>query len=189
VRRLAAAAGCLGLLLAAAALAPGLGPPPGQARAEGAECVWHRHSRRVVRHVRRHGRRRRVVRRRHWWSCDAVAPPAAPEADPPPQVEPEEPLPNRLGVRADEYYFVLSRPQVSAGEVTIELDNRGEDAHDLHLRRQGSGEEADVEIGETQSLQRATAKFDLPPGTYTLWCGMPGHREKGMETTLVVGGS
>ncbi|MGE5409249.1 MAG: hypothetical protein ACM3NV_11635 [Syntrophothermus sp.] len=185
----AATAACLALLAATAALPAGLGPAPEGSRAAAAECAWHRHSKRVVRHVRRHGKRRTVARWRRWWSCDPAAtspgpqpPAAAPEPEP-------EPVANRLGVRAVEYYFVLSRPRVSAGEVTIELDNRGEDGHDLRLQRQGGGEEPVLEIAETQSLQHTTASFDLPAGTYELWCGLPGHREKGMETTLVVDGA
>jgi plastocyanin len=184
--RAAATVACLALLGVAMAPAPGWAPRVG--RAEAAACVWHRHTKRVVRHVRRHGQHRTVSRRRHWWTCDGTpTPPIAPASPAPPAGEPET-TSNRLGVRAVEFYFVLSRPGVEAGEVTIELDNRGEDAHDLNLQRQGGGEEPVLELGETQSLQRATARFDLAAGTYRLWCSLPEHREKGMETTLVVGG-
>ncbi|HVO54628.1 MAG TPA: hypothetical protein VMT37_09455 [Solirubrobacterales bacterium] len=188
MRRGAAAAVCLALL-GAAALLPVAGPGAAGARAETPECSWHRHAKRVVRHVRRHGKRQRVVRVRHWWTCDAAAgdPGGTPSPPAPPPPEPE-PTANRLGVRASEYYFILSRPSVSAGELTIELNDQGEDAHDLHLQREGGGEEPVFEIEETQSLQHSTAKFDLPAGTYKLWCSLPQHREKGMETTLVVSG-
>jgi plastocyanin len=187
MKRAAATVACLAFLGAAVALVPALGGLSGGGRAEAAECTWHRHSKRIVKHLRRHGKRHRVVRWTHWWSCDAVAgTPDSPQPLPPTS-EPE-PVANRLGVRSSEYYFVLSRPSVSAGEVTIELDNRGEDAHDLNLQREGGEGEPVLEIGETQSLQHATASFDLPAGSYKLWCSLPGHREKGMETTLVVNG-
>jgi plastocyanin len=187
MRRGAGAAVCLALLGAAVALLPAAGLGTAGARADTAECGWHRHSKRVVKHVRRHGKRHRVVRWRHWWSCDPVAgaPSEAPSQTPPPTSEPE-PVTNRLGVRASEYYFILSRPTVSSGEVTVELNNQGEDAHDLSLQREGSGEEPLLEVEETQSLQHTVAEFDLPAGTYRLWCSLPTHREKGMETTLVV---
>lgn len=189
MRRALASAALCALLGGAVALGPGLGLLPGGERAAAAECTWTKHTKRVVKKVRRHGKLRRAVRHRHFWTCDTVAPapsgPVGPSS--PPAGEPEpEPVANRLGVRASEFYFILSRPSVSAGEVTIELDNRGEDAHDLNLQREGGGEEPVLEISETQSTQHATAKFDLPAGTYKLWCGLPEHREKGMETTLVV---
>ena len=194
MRRAAAALTCLGLL-AALALAPGpdwIGGAGGSAQA--AECGWVRHSKRATVRVRRHGRVRRVARTRHWWSCEPVASPplASPAAPtvpaPAPAPAPEaEPTANRLGVKSAEYSYTLSRPSVEAGEVTIELDNRGEDAHNLNLQREGSAE-APLQVPETESQQRSTVEFDLPAGTYRLWCSLPQHEERGMHATLVVGG-
>jgi plastocyanin len=157
----------------------------GSGRAEAAECLWQRHTKRVVKHVRRHGRVGRVVRYRHWWTCEPVAPPASttPPA-PPPGPEPEEEA-NRLAVKSVEYYFVLSRPKVHAGELTVELNNQGQDAHNLNLQAE-SGEGEVLQVPETQSLDHSVAHFDLAPGKYRLWCSLPEHEEKGMHTTLVV---
>ncbi len=192
MRRAAATAACLALLGVAVALVPATGwAPTGATPADAAECTWQRHTKRVVKRVRRHGKARRVVRQRHWWtrSCQPPVPvPVAAAPSPAPAPSEPEPIANRLGVRANEYYFTLSRASVAAGELTVELDNRGEDAHDLRLQRQGSGEEPVLELAETQSLQHTSASFDLPAGTYKLWCSLPGHREAGMETTLQVGG-
>jgi plastocyanin len=164
-------------------------PVPASASAAAAECSWKRHSKRVVKRVHRHGKLRRVVRQRHWWTCaPVVAAPAAPAPAPAPTIasEPEpEPEANRLAVKGAEYYFVLSRPSVRAGAVTVELNNQGEDPHNLNLRLEGSGEEPD-QIAETDSGQRTVATFDLPAGKYRLWCSLPQHEEKGMTTTLVV---
>ncbi len=166
-------------------------------------CQLRRHSKRVTRHVRRHGKLRAVRRTRHWWSCDAAPAAPAPTAPAPsptpapapvtpvdpgpaPTPEPElEPGPSRLSVKAAEYSYTLSRPTVTAGEVTIELDNRGQDAHDLNLRQVGS-EGTPLEITETESLQRSRAHFTLEPGVYRLWCSLPTHDERGMHATLVV---
>lgn len=152
-------------------------------------CRWERHSKRVVKRVRRHGKVRRVVRWKHWWTCVplAIAPPASVLAPaPPPAPEPEpEPEANRLSVKGAEYYFVLSRPSVRAGEVTVELNNQGEDPHNLNLRLEGSGGEPQ-QIAETDSGQRTVATFDLPAGKYHLWCSLPEHEGKGMATTLMV---
>jgi plastocyanin len=163
----------------------------GAGRAEAAECLWQRHTKRIVKHVRRHGRVRKVVRHKHWWTCTPVAAPATTAPPPPaepapvPIDQPPEETANRLAVRSAEYYFVLSRPSVRAGEVTVELNNQGQDAHNLNLQLEG--EEGEVlAIPETQSLQRSVAHFELAPGTYRLWCSLPEHEEKGMHTTLVV---
>jgi plastocyanin len=176
-------------LVGALALAPASDWSPHGGRAEAAECSWHRHSKRVVKHVRRHGRTRRVVRTRRWWTCDQVPPaaaaPTAPAPAPGPAPEPEPPS-NRLGVKAHEYAYELSRPEVSAGEVTIELNNQGEDAHNLNLQRQGGAGEPVYAISDTESQQQRSAHFDLPEGTYRLWCSLPTHEEEGMYATLIV---
>ena len=180
------------LVLAGTAFLP-LSPAqlqPGEAAA--AECAWKRQVKRVVKRVRRDGKVRRVVRRRVRWVCVprvtmpvVLAPAPVPPPPPlPPEPEPE-PAANRLAVKAAEYFYVLSRPSVRAGEVAIELNNRGEDPHNLNLREKGS-ESAPHELPETDSLQRNVASFDLPAGDYRLWCSLPEHEERGMYTTLVV---
>jgi len=123
------------------------------------------------------------------WSCvpQAEATPIPALAPTPPAISEPEPEPeaNRVSARAAEYYFVLSRPKVKAGAVTVELNNQGEDPHNLNLRREGDTGEP-LQIPEAASLQRNVASFDLPAGKYRLWCSLPEHEEKGMETTLRV---
>lgn len=179
----AVAATVAAVVLALAAIGGDAAP-----RAGAAECVAHRHAKRVVRHVRRHGRLRKVVRHKHWWSCDPAAAPApvvepapAPLPGPtlltsePPASEPElEAEANRLAVKSVEYYFVLSRAKVKAGSLTVELNNQGEDPHNLNIQREGDSSEP-LQIAETDSLQRNVATFDLPAGTYRLWCSLPEH--------------
>lgn len=161
--------------------------------AAAADCKWEQHSKRVVKRMRRHGKVRKVVRWKHQWTCVpqaaapiATAPPPAPAPTAPSSPEPEpEPEANRVAARASEYYWVLSRPKVKAGAVTVELNNQGEDPHNLNLQREGDGGEP-LQIPETDSLQRNVANFDLPTGKYRLWCSLPEHEEKGMHTTLTV---
>jgi len=175
-------------LIASLADVPG-SPPLAPERAAAADCAWQRQVKRVVKRVKRHGKVRRVVRRRVRWACVPVAaapvptaPALAPSTPPAPEPEPEA---NRLAVKSAEFYFVLSRPSVKAGEVTIELNNQGEDPHNLNLRPEGDDGEP-LHIPETASQQRNVASFDLPAGKYNLWCSLPEHEEKGMATTLVV---
>jgi plastocyanin len=187
-------------LVAAAALAlvvspraPDPVPQLGTDRAAAAECTWQRQVKRVVKRVKRHGKVRRVVRRKVRWVCvPAAVPVAAAPAPTPltpgsPAPDPEpEPEANRLAVKAREFYYVLSRPSVKPGEVTIELNNQGEDPHNLNLLLEGSEDEP-LQIPETASLDRNVASFDLPAGKYRLWCSLPEHEEKGMTVTLMVG--
>jgi plastocyanin len=195
-RGLAAVAGLA--LIAALALAPDAGwIAPGNSAAA-AECAWHRHSKRVVKRVVRGGKPRRVSRARRWWTCDSLpapqlqasAPPApaAPAAAPPA----EEPALARLGVRAqefgpEEYAYTLSRPSLAAGEAIVELNNQGEDPHNLNLQLAG-GAGPLLQTPDTDPLQRTSARFTLPAGVYRLWCSLPEHDERGMNATLVVDG-
>jgi plastocyanin len=187
---LTAVAAVLALVGAAALPTSPVQLQPSEAAAAG--CTWKPHVKRVVKRVRRDGKVRRVVRRRVRWVCVpgvtmpvVVLPPAPVPPAPPPAPEPE-PEANRLAVKAAEYFYVLSRPSVRAGEVTIELNNRGEDPHNLNLREEGD-EGAPYELPETDSLQRSVAGFDLSAGSYRLWCSLPEHEANGMYTTLVVG--
>jgi plastocyanin len=177
---------CLGLV---AAVAMATGPSAGAATAPAEGCSWQRHSKPVVKHLRRHGHLRRVKRVKHWWTCDpqpaafapaaALPPPATPSAQEP------EPQASRLGVKAVEYSYTLSRPEVSAGETIVELNNQGEDPHNLVLEHEGTEDPA-LEIPSTPATSQADADFTLSPGTYRLYCSLYKHEAKGMEATLVV---
>jgi plastocyanin len=186
---------CLAALTVALVVSVGAqGPVPqlGTDRAAAADCTWQRQVKRVVKRVKRHGKVRRVVRRMVRWTCVPVAaapvvPAPVPAAPAPPSLDPEpEPEANRLAVKAAEFYFVLSRPSVEPGQVTIELNNRGEDPHNLNLMLEGGGGEPMV-LPETDSEERSVAAFDLPAGKYKLWCSLPEHEEQGMAATLQVG--
>jgi plastocyanin len=93
--------------------------------------------------------------------------------------------PARVQVIAKEYSFTLSRPEVPAGEVVLELVNRGEDAHNLHVAEGTAG----TEQGATPNTEPGAVRdlhVTLRPGSYTLFCSLPGHEAKGMHATLVV---
>jgi plastocyanin len=157
-------------------------------------CNWQRHAKIVVKHLRGHGHPRRVKRIKHWWTCEAqpslIQPQPALPATPTPATPPtEEPQPEigHLGVKAVEYSYTLSRPEVGAGEVIVELNNQGEDPHNLVLEHEGT-EDPELEIPSTASVSQASAHFNLAPGTYRLYCSLYKHESKGMVATLVVSG-
>jgi uncharacterized cupredoxin-like copper-binding protein len=64
-------------------------------------------------------------------------------------------------------------------EVTVELTNAGTIEHDFSL------DEANLKV-LVQATETQTGTFNLPAGTYTFYCSVPGHREAGMEGTLTV---
>jgi hypothetical protein len=68
-------------------------------------------------------------------------------AAPPP---PTPPSPARVQVIAREFSFTLSRPTVPAGEVIIELLNRGQDAHNLNLAPVSDESEATGTFASTE---------------------------------------
>jgi hypothetical protein len=94
------------------------------------------------------------------------------------------PTPARVGVGAKEFHLVLSRPSVKAGVVEIELQNDGEDPHDLRVRRIGGKHTFSIPL--TKPGSRSSASFNLKPGRYRLWCSVASHSVLGMQAVLRV---
>jgi plastocyanin len=189
------------LALGAASVATG-GPAGGEAGAASTTCVWIKHTKRVVKHVRRHGQRRRVVHLKHYRSCRKVAvpeppPTTAPAPTPTPPAEPApaptpEPEPNALGVSAYDqggFRYELSHPTVRAGQLTLQLNNRGEDPHSMDMQKAGeNGAEGEIiKVPTTKAgTPSAPESVYVEPGTYRMWCTIGNHAEEGMEATLTV---
>ena len=93
--------------------------------------------------------------------------------------------PARTQVSASEFRLVLSRSTVPTGPVIVELYNRGEDDHDLALRRLGKGA-VTRRIGIVHPGKVADLEARLAPGTFVLWCTLADHRARGMHARLVV---
>jgi hypothetical protein len=73
---------------------------------------------------------------------------------------------------------------VKAGVLEIELQNDGEDPHDLRVRRVGGTHT--FSIGVTQPGKRHTVALHVRPGRYRLWCSVADHRALGMQALLRV---
>jgi hypothetical protein len=98
-------------------------------------------------------------------------------------------LPSRMLVYAQEWSLWPSRSSVPAGKVTVQLWNRGMDAHDLRIRRLDAGgtmvgRAQDVAIAQSGQLHQST--WRLGRGAYELYCSMPGHAARGMHVRLRV---
>jgi uncharacterized cupredoxin-like copper-binding protein len=94
------------------------------------------------------------------------------------------PAPARVQVVAQEFRYSLSRTKVKAGHVIVELVNRGQDAHDLDLRRIG-GKHV-FRFPKVQPGEVVDRELKLRPGRYKLWCAIADHRERGMHAVLRV---
>jgi hypothetical protein len=92
--------------------------------------------------------------------------------------------PGRLGVSATEFHLTLSRGSVKAGRVIVQLQNQGEDVHDLRLRRIGGKRTYFLPV--TSPGGRATLTLRLLPGRYRLWCSLANHAQLGMRAVLRV---
>jgi plastocyanin len=68
-----------------------------------------------------------------------------------------------------------------AGDVSIELTNDGNTAHTLLI--DGN---ADFKLQVASKGKTDNGTVQLTAGTYTIYCDVPGHRQAGMESTLVV---
>jgi hypothetical protein len=90
--------------------------------------------------------------------------------------------PARLGVTAREWSLVLSRSVLPAGRALVQLQNFGEDAHNLRIESVGSA--LDVPLAESGEVQEADGT--LPAGDYKVYCTLPGHEAQGMRARLTV---
>jgi hypothetical protein len=97
--------------------------------------------------------------------------------------------PARLLVSADEHSLMLSRQSITAGPALIQFHNRGEDPHDLRMRRiprKGVSARRTFAVPETRSGDLVELEARLPSGRYRLWCSLPGHEQAGMRAKLRV---
>ena len=92
--------------------------------------------------------------------------------------------PGRLGVRATEFHLTLSRASVKTGRVLVQLQNAGEDVHDLRLRRIGGTRTYKFPL--TSPEHNVTLSLRFLPGRYRLWCSVANHAQLGMRAVLRV---
>jgi hypothetical protein len=120
---------------------------------------------------------------------DESAPDDAPRRGtpaPPPPPPPPADNPRYLQVVArdsDTWRLELSRGTLLAGLVEVEFNNRfAEDPHDLRITRGATTYGFDV----VENGEAATKRVELAAGTWRLWCSLPGHADRGMDTEVTV---
>ena len=88
-------------------------------------------------------------------------------------------------IRATEYAFSLSRPVVGSGQITLQLQNRGEDPHNLRLSS-GPGQAPLTSISDQDPGGVAETSPTLGAGNYYLYCSLGDHESRGMRANLEV---
>ena len=90
----------------------------------------------------------------------------------------------RVQITAVEFSFTLSRTTVPAGKVILEFVDKGQDEHNLNAL----GPEG--ELASTFANEKSGGVTDqavvLKKGSFTLFCSLPEHEQKGMKATLLV---
>ena len=86
-----------------------------------------------------------------------------------------------LNIDGADIKFAPREATAPAGAISITLKNVGVIQHNLVVQEDPSFKKLDVAPG-----QSATGTLQAKPGTYTLYCDLPGHRPAGMETKLTV---
>jgi plastocyanin len=79
--------------------------------------------------------------------------------------------------------YTTTEATAKAGKVTVDFKNPQGLTHDVAIEN-ASGET----VGQTELIAegQTSTSVNLKPGTYHYFCTVPGHREAGMEGTLVV---
>jgi hypothetical protein len=92
--------------------------------------------------------------------------------------------PARLLVSAQEFRLTLSRASIKAGPAIVQLQNFGQDDHNLNLQRIGGTRVYAIDTVSPGNVGELDAK--LLPGKYRLWCSIADHAARGMKATLLV---
>ena len=107
---------------------------------------------------------------------------ASPAPSPTPASQPAGGAEGAVELRAAITGFVPPSLHVRGPLVRIALVNDDPMPHDFTI------DELGVKVGVDPNAT-TNVRFRADPGTYTFYCSIPGHREAGMEGTLVVGGA
>ena len=79
--------------------------------------------------------------------------------------------------------YQIHMPQtLPAGRIGFNIENGGKEDHGFEIEGNGVHQQSVVlKRGDTTALE-----VNLAPGTYTVYCPVDGHKDKGMRTTVVV---
>jgi len=98
---------------------------------------------------------------------------------------PAPPANPNLTVIAEEIHYDKKDYSVPAGEVRVQFDNDGVQTHNLVVQ-DPNGNRIDPKLQDGPG-KKTGGVYQLPAGSYTLFCDITGHREAGMVASLKVG--
>jgi hypothetical protein len=79
-------------------------------------------------------------------------------------------------------YAIHMPDTLPAGRIAFNVENGGKETHAFEIEGNGIEEKtSELSRGNTASLE-----VDLKPGTYTIYCPVDGHKDKGMKKTITV---
>jgi uncharacterized cupredoxin-like copper-binding protein len=88
----------------------------------------------------------------------------------------------QVQVSESEFKITLAGGSVKAGHVIFEVKNEGHVPHNLVVDGNGVHQSTkNLNGGQSEPL-----RVDLKPGTYDLYCSIPGHKQAGMDLKLTV---
>lgn len=86
--------------------------------------------------------------------------------------------------RATEFLYKPGEGTAHAGEVVFIVKNEGAIEHNFVIQNAAKKNVAEIAVMEPGTTTEVRAA--IAPGTYAIFCTLPGHREAGMAATLVV---
>lgn len=79
-------------------------------------------------------------------------------------------------------YQIHMPDSLPAGKIAFNVENGGKEDHAFEVEGNGVHQQTTVlKRGDTTALE-----VNLPPGTYTIYCPVDGHADKGMRKTVTV---
>jgi uncharacterized cupredoxin-like copper-binding protein len=91
-----------------------------------------------------------------------------------------KPAETKVPVSETEFKITLGSTSFKAGEITFEVKDDGKIPHDLAIK--GTTDKTK----EIAPGSNAELKVTLKPGTYVLYCSIPGHEQAGMKQSITV---
>ena len=85
---------------------------------------------------------------------------------------------------ADNRIAVTNADQIPPGPAVFTINNASSEVHNLHVEGPGvsvATDDATISGGATTSIEAT-----LQPGTYTLYCPIAGHRDRGESLQLII---
>jgi uncharacterized cupredoxin-like copper-binding protein len=91
-----------------------------------------------------------------------------------------KPAETKVPVSETEFKITMGSTNLKAGEIAFEVSDDGKIPHDLAIKGT-SDKTKEIAPGSNAEL-----KVTLKPGTYVLYCSIPGHEQAGMKQSITV---